>query len=273
MNAARIGRLPADGLTVMGDPERDPIAIGPRPQLVERQRHVRRQRRGCGDPVPVLLGPPGVLPRAGGGVEPRVDAALDDQPSVELRDGEPLGQLRVDRRDRAVVGPLDLEHRRLKIYEAGREDIAQGRIDARVLTLLQQLPSRYELYISSLQSGHSMCVGGGDYAGCNVSNHSLGRAVDIAIVNGEPVRSTSPTSYELALLLASLEGPLPPRKSAAPGPFRAPATSPTPPTSTTFTSVTMNDASNCSMQIGKDVLDQRRAFERASKGWRHLIHI
>jgi hypothetical protein len=115
-----------------------------------------------------------------------------------------------------------LANPRLKIYEAGREDIRRGRIDARVLTLLQQLSTRYELYLSSLQTGHSRCIGGGDYPGCSVSKHHLGSAVDIAIVNDELVRSGSPAAYELTLLLASLEGPLRPDEVGSPWPIASP---------------------------------------------------
>jgi len=109
-----------------------------------------------------------------------------------------------------------LANPRLMIYEAGRDDIRRGRIDARVLTLLQQLSTRYELYLSSLQTGHSKCIGGGDYAGCSVSKHYLGRAADIAIVNDELVRSSSTAAHELTLLLASMEGQLRPDEVGSP---------------------------------------------------------
>jgi hypothetical protein len=109
-----------------------------------------------------------------------------------------------------------LANPRLKIYEAGREDIARGRIDDRLLTLLMELSAQYELYISSLQTGHSTCVGGGDYAGCDVSNHYYGRAADIAIVNGELVRSHSHVAHELASRLAALSGPLRPEEVGSP---------------------------------------------------------
>jgi transglycosylase-like protein with SLT domain len=71
----------------------------------------------------------------------------------------------------------------LDIYECGREDIAGGRIDRRVLAMLEYLSTQgYKLTITSLQCGHGFLTSSG-----NVSEHSTGTAVDIAIINGVPV--------------------------------------------------------------------------------------
>lgn len=47
-------------------------------------------------------------------------------------------------------------------------------------------------------------MGGGDYAGCNVSNHYYGRAVDIHRVNGHPVTAGNMRAYDLATWLDTL---------------------------------------------------------------------
>ena len=71
----------------------------------------------------------------------------------------------------------------LEIYECGREDIAGGRIDRRILAMLEYLStSGYELTITSLQCGHGLLTTSG-----NVSEHTTGTAVDIAVINGIPV--------------------------------------------------------------------------------------
>ncbi|HVD41893.1 MAG TPA: lytic murein transglycosylase [Solirubrobacterales bacterium] len=71
----------------------------------------------------------------------------------------------------------------LEIYECGREDIAGGRIDRRILAMLEYLSTQgYQLTITSLQCGHGFLTTSG-----NVSEHSTGTAVDIAIINGIPV--------------------------------------------------------------------------------------
>jgi hypothetical protein len=71
----------------------------------------------------------------------------------------------------------------LSIYTCGREDIASGRIDRRVLAMLEYLRSKgFELTITALECGHSLLTTSG-----NVSEHSTGDAVDIAVINGTPV--------------------------------------------------------------------------------------
>ena len=71
----------------------------------------------------------------------------------------------------------------LSIYTCGREDIATGSIDRRILAMLEYLRSKgFELTVTSLQCGHGFLTTSG-----NVSEHSTGDAVDIAAINGMPV--------------------------------------------------------------------------------------
>jgi hypothetical protein len=71
----------------------------------------------------------------------------------------------------------------LGIYSCGREDIAAGRIDRRVLAMLEYLRSKgFKLTITSLECGHGLLTTSG-----NVSEHSTGDAVDIAVIDGVPV--------------------------------------------------------------------------------------
>ncbi|HYG95581.1 MAG TPA: lytic murein transglycosylase, partial [Solirubrobacterales bacterium] len=71
----------------------------------------------------------------------------------------------------------------LDIYECGREDIAGGRIDRRILAMLEYLSvNGFNLTVTSLQCGHGLLTASG-----NVSEHTTGTAVDIAAINGVPV--------------------------------------------------------------------------------------
>jgi hypothetical protein len=86
----------------------------------------------------------------------------------------------------AVGGRLErrvLASKRLALYPGGRDDVAAGRIDGRVLVLLLYLAQRYdEISVTSLITGH------GYYARPGVpSAHVSGLAVDIATINGTPV--------------------------------------------------------------------------------------
>jgi hypothetical protein len=76
-----------------------------------------------------------------------------------------------------------LDDKGLSIYECGREDIASGKIDRRVLALLEYLRAKgFTLTITSLECGHGLLTSSG-----NVSEHSTGDAVDIAEIDGVPV--------------------------------------------------------------------------------------
>jgi murein DD-endopeptidase MepM/ murein hydrolase activator NlpD len=71
----------------------------------------------------------------------------------------------------------------LSIYTCGREDVATGQIDRRVLAMLEYLRSKgFTLTITALKCGHSLLTASG-----NLSEHSTGDAVDIAFINGTPV--------------------------------------------------------------------------------------
>ncbi|HEX5609257.1 MAG TPA: lytic murein transglycosylase, partial [Solirubrobacterales bacterium] len=104
-----------------------------------------------------------------------------------------------------------LEDEGLTIYGCGREDIAAGRIDRRVLAMLEFLRTKgFELGITSLQCGHGFYTTSG-----NVSEHSTGDAVDIAEINGEPVTGNqgpgTPTD-ELIHTLLQLQGTMHPHQ-------------------------------------------------------------
>lgn len=111
---------------------------------------------------------------------------------------------------------LVLNNSRLDIHPAGRNDIAAGRIDPRVLTILQLASVEHTLSVSSLRSGHSRCVSGVDYPGCRVSHHWHGRAVDIAVVDGSPVHGGNGAARDLVLWLADLPSPLRPDEVGMP---------------------------------------------------------
>lgn len=125
-----------------------------------------------------------------------------------------------DRVGATVASPtlvaMVLDNPRLQIYPEGRDDIAAGRIDARVLTIMQLASQQHDLNIVSLKTGHSRCIGGGNYPGCRVSHHWHGRAVDIATIDGRAVTSSNPVARELALWLDHLPPDLRPSEVGTP---------------------------------------------------------
>jgi hypothetical protein len=84
---------------------------------------------------------------------------------------------------KAALEQRVLHDPKLSIYACGRQDIATGQIDRRVLAVMEYLVAKgYRLTITSLKCGHSYLTSSG-----NVSAHSYGSAVDIAAVNGIPI--------------------------------------------------------------------------------------
>jgi len=72
---------------------------------------------------------------------------------------------------------------KLDIYSCGRQDIQAGVIDRRILATMEFLvASGMKLYISSLHCGHGVMTTSG-----NVSEHTSGNAMDIAMVNDVPI--------------------------------------------------------------------------------------
>ena len=84
-----------------------------------------------------------------------------------------------------------LSSERIDLPDSARWDIQAGRLDDRVLQLLDRLDDQNTISVTVLSSGHPHNV----FATDLVSNHSVGRGVDVWAVNGIPVVSQrGPTS-------------------------------------------------------------------------------
>jgi outer membrane biosynthesis protein TonB len=101
-----------------------------------------------------------------------------------------------------------LENEDVWVYAGGRDDLAAGRVDVRVVVLLAYLAERHEsLLVSSLFAGHRTFARPGV-----VSAHVYGHAVDIAAVGGmsiaghqQPGGPTEATVRSVLLLPAELQ--------------------------------------------------------------------
>ncbi len=94
-------------------------------------------------------------------------------------------------------------------------DLASGKLDLRVQSILAVIADRYEVRISCLKTGHSRYVKGTT----RVSNHYVWRAVDLDRVDGLPVSPTSGAAKALTTWLDGLEGPLRPAEIGSPFPI------------------------------------------------------
>lgn len=89
----------------------------------------------------------------------------------------------------AGADPIALiNHPNVSMGPAQRADLEAGRIDPQIVAILLSLAQEHQLYISSLVTGHSLCIRRtGTYPNCRISRHVSGRAADIALLDGTPV--------------------------------------------------------------------------------------
>jgi hypothetical protein len=94
-------------------------------------------------------------------------------------------------------------------------DLASGRLDLRVQSLLAVIAHHHSIRLSCLRTGHSRYVKGTT----RISNHTLWRALDIDRVDGHPVTPTSRPARALVQWLDRLQGPLRPSEIGSPFPI------------------------------------------------------
>jgi hypothetical protein len=99
------------------------------------------------------------------------------------------------------VGERVLSDRRLQFPDAAAADVRARLVDDAVLTGLVELARVYRLEISVLRSGHPIRVFGTD----RVSDHTIGRAVDVWAVDGRPVIEWGARRRTRELMRAALE--------------------------------------------------------------------
>lgn len=111
---------------------------------------------------------------------PRDDGTWEVRPNTEpprpelapVREGAPT-----------ATGQAVLDNPRLRISDPGRADIAGGRVSDPILAVLDQVARTRTLDVHVLVSGHPSTV----FSTTRLSNHSVGRAVDIWAVDGRSV--------------------------------------------------------------------------------------
>src|SRR5919109_443470 len=79
-------------------------------------------------------------------------------------------------------------------------DLESGKIDPRIVDILDEVSQRHRITVSALMSDHAVNTTNG-----SVSNHAYGRAVDIAAVDGRPVSPGNPAARALADELLRLD--------------------------------------------------------------------
>jgi hypothetical protein len=109
-----------------------------------------------------------------------------------------------------------LAHPNIELRPEARADIEAGLVDERVLGALLVVARQHSLgYVGPFVTGHSIYVSGTD----RISNHALGRAVDIPIVDGVTVSAGNLAARAAAESLLGLPAPLRPDELGAPWRF------------------------------------------------------
>lgn len=120
--------------------------------------------------------------------------------------------------DAAANAAALLAHPNVIIYSGGRDDLAAGRVDGRVIAVLLALARDHAISVTSLVTGHPRCAvtGQAHGPGCVVSNHYLGRGADIAVIDGGPVSARHPRVGGVMDQLAALPAPYRPDEIGGP---------------------------------------------------------
>ena len=95
--------------------------------------------------------------------------------------------------------------------DVGVADIKAGRIDPRIVAVLTKLSQEHKIIVSCMCSDHSRLTAGG-----SVSNHTFGRGLDIASIDGEIVSPSSALAREIASELSELDPSIRPDEIGSP---------------------------------------------------------
>jgi hypothetical protein len=106
-----------------------------------------------------------------------------------------------------------LSHPHIHLASLAAGDVAEGRVDPRVLQVLLHLAERHDLgSVGPLISGHSYFVAGTT----SPSNHAFGRAVDISVIDGEAVSIYNSAARDAMQMVLTLPPPMLPDELGGP---------------------------------------------------------
>jgi hypothetical protein len=106
-----------------------------------------------------------------------------------------------------------LSHPHIHLASMAAGDVAEGRVDPRVLQVLLYLADRFDLgSVGPLISGHSYYVAGTT----SPSNHAFGRAVDISVIDGLAVSIYNHAARDAMQMVLTLPAPLLPDELGGP---------------------------------------------------------
>jgi hypothetical protein len=106
-----------------------------------------------------------------------------------------------------------LSHPRIHLGSLAVGDVAEGKVDPRVLQVLLLLAERHDLgSVGPLITGHSYFVAGTT----SPSNHAFGRAVDLSVIDGQAVSIYNAAARDAMAIVLTLRLPLLPDEVGGP---------------------------------------------------------
>lgn len=109
----------------------------------------------------------------------------------------------------------------IRLQPRAAADVRAGRVDPRLIQALLMLGQRHRLdQVGPFITGHSRNVAGTT----RVSNHALGRAVDIPLIDGKPVSASSRAARQAGDLATRLPNGVRPSEIGSPFPDLCPPT-------------------------------------------------
>jgi hypothetical protein len=105
-----------------------------------------------------------------------------------------------------------LANPRLTLTANAKADLEAGKVDGRVVAVLNLILERHTAAVSVFSTGHSLYVAGTN----RVSNHIGGRAVDIYAIDGQLVSQSNQAARSITQWLATGQGPLRPDELGSP---------------------------------------------------------
>nr|WP_206024647.1 hypothetical protein [Rhodococcus sp. 14C212] len=94
-----------------------------------------------------------------------------------------------------------LANPKIVLPDPARIDVRTGRIDTRLLAILHELSREFTLTVQVMHTGHIQTV----FPTARVSNHAVGRAVDIREIDGRPVVAPAGDDRPLRLMRRAAE--------------------------------------------------------------------
>jgi hypothetical protein len=111
------------------------------------------------------------------------------------------------------LAAMVLTHPRISLQQEASADVAADRVDPQVLQVLLYLAERHRLGpVGPFITGHAYYVRGTN----TPSNHAFGRAVDIAVIDGQPVSPSNPAARDAMEMVLELPPPLLPDELGGP---------------------------------------------------------